>query len=174
MAHQHQGTGGGFPFPEEQQIAVDFRLFQLFMHEGEELLQQRVEGQELFPLIGFRNADCIEGDHSAQLFGILLRPGIGGRSPVFRLFPRELQRPDNGNAQENEHQGQQAEQNNDNGMDALRHALCSFLKFSQARPMARAPLGRIRMLVWLCREGTRMNSAAIISSGQIASPMFFR
>ena len=51
MAHEHEGLFGRDTLPEKQQIAVDFRLFQMPVHEGKELFEQPVKGQELLPLI---------------------------------------------------------------------------------------------------------------------------
>ena len=104
VAHQHQRPVRVLSAPEEQQISVDLRLFQPFMHKGKKLPKQRVKAQKLLPLIRLRNADRLAGDHPAQEAGVFLRPAVRGRRLIFRLFLRNRQGPDRGDRQQNQNQ----------------------------------------------------------------------
>ena len=70
MAHEHDRTIVRLARPIIEQVAVDVRARELFMHEREELRQQGVEALELLRLadIGIRRG--VAPDHGRELLGI--------------------------------------------------------------------------------------------------------
>ena len=103
MAHEHNGFIRAFALPVIQQIAVYLGLFELFVHEWEQLLQHLVKAQKLFYLRVTGVGHCLVPDHLRKLFCVKLGAvTIRLRCVVRHLFRHEC-RAHGGNCKRREH-----------------------------------------------------------------------
>ena len=116
VTHEHQGPVVGLAFPVEEQVPVDLGLFQLFVHQGEELLQQPVEAQKLLPLILPLAGDGFAAHHR-------LRGGL----------PAGLLRRAQQGAQQGDEQQQKAQAQKTQQYVQCDHACASFAALSRRK-----------------------------------------
>ena len=173
MRHEDERSLVVFALPEEQEIPVDLRFFQLFMHRRIQLRKQRMEAAELFELRIVRVRHGLIRHHARELFRILpLARRIRVRHIVRGLFLHTQCAHHRAEQKQREH-AERGEQN----IAYDSHAAVSFRERryrKYATPMAIAPEGNIIKLVEPSSPGTRMKSTLIRTSGQSAIFMFFR
>ena len=141
------------------------------MHQGEEVLQLGVEGQELLPLLLAPAGDGLAPDHAGELFGIEFLPlRLEPGRPLGTLRAGE-QRADEGDEKQQDEEAQKAQKDPKKRLHAFasssaERAARRWKRY--ARPMAMAPLGMIMKLVEPVREGTRMKRRDMMRRGAAA------
>ena len=172
MRHEHERPVVVFAFPEEQEIPVDLRFFQLFVYCRIQLREQLMKAAELFELRIVRVRHGLIRYHAREFFRILpLARGVRVRRIIRGFFFMHSVRICRKQKQ-HEH-AEHGEQN----IAYDPHAAVSFRERryrKYATPMAIAPEGNIIKLVEPSSPGTRMKSTLIRTSGQSAIFMFFR
>ena len=173
MRHEHERPVVVFALPEEQEIPVDLRFFQLFVYCRIQLREQLMKAAELFELRIVRVRHGLIRYHARELFRILpLACGVRVRRIIRGVF-LHAQRADHCRKQKQHEYAEHGEQN----IAYDSHAAVSFRERryrKYATPMAIAPEGNIIKLVEPSSPGTRMKSTLIRTSGQSAIFMFFR
>ena len=128
VAHEHQGPVVGLAFPIEEQVPVDLGLFQLFVHQGEELLQQTVEAQKLLSLILPLAGDGFAAHHAGEGLGVARLPlRVRGGLPE-GLLRRAQQGAQQGDEQQQKAQAQKTQQ-----YVQCDHACASFAALSRRK-----------------------------------------
>ena len=173
MRHEDERSLVVFALPEEQEVSVNLRFFQLFMHRRIQLRKQRMEAAELFRLRIVRVRHGFIRHHARELFRILpLARRIRVRHIVRGLFLHTQCAHHRAEQKQREHA--------ERGEQAIPHDPHAAVSFRTRRyrkyaaPMAIAPEGSIIKLVEPSSPGARIKSTLMITRGQRAIFIFFR